>query len=109
MTARLPAPSRHYAQGPCRTARTGQSRSRALSRMIDDGVVLIALRLWEWPSKQPKFKLRHPLFLKTLGVNLALPTAMAHIAPIELRPNDLASPRTPRRTDDFPPNLETNR
>jgi cold shock protein len=28
----------------------------------------------------PKFKLRRPLFLKTLDVNLALPTAMAHIA-----------------------------
>ena len=28
------------------------------------------------------------------------------IALIEFRPNDLASPRTPRRTDDLPPNLE---
>jgi CspA family cold shock protein len=31
---------------------------------------------------------------------------MAHVARIELRPNDSASPRTPRRTDDFSPNLE---
>jgi hypothetical protein len=30
-----------------------------------------------------------------LPVNLAAQTAMPHIAPIELRPNDLASPRTP--------------
>jgi len=31
---------------------------------------------------------------------------MSHIEPIELGPDDLASPRTPRRTDDFSPNLE---
>jgi len=31
---------------------------------------------------------------------------MLHMAPIELGPDDLASSRTPRRTDDFPPNLE---
>jgi CspA family cold shock protein len=37
---------------------------------------------------------------------LATETAMLHIAPIELRPDDLASPRTSRRTDDFPPKLE---
>jgi len=34
---------------------------------------------------------------------------MHHIELIELRPNDLASARMPRRTDDFPPNLERNR
>ena len=50
--------------------------------------------------------LEHVFLLKTLGANLALPSAMAHIAAIELLPNDLASPRTPRRTDDFSPNLE---
>src|SRR5215475_9464476 len=40
---------------------------------------------------------------------LAAQTVMHHIESIELRPNDLASPRMPRRTDDFPPNLERNR
>jgi len=37
-------------------------------------------------------------------VNLARQSAMLHMAPIELGPDDLASSRTPRRTDDFPPN-----
>src|SRR5258707_7513654 len=69
------------------------------------GARLLALSR-QWPSRRPKFTPRHPLSVKTLGVNLALPTAMAHVAAIELRPNDLASPRTPRRTDDFSPNLE---
>ena len=39
-------------------------------------------------------------------MNLAAQTALSHITLIELRPNDLASPRTPRQTDDFPPNLD---
>jgi len=77
--------------------------------MIGERVVLIVLALPETPEKATKFELRHRFSLKSLGVNLALPTAMAHIELIELRPNDLASPRTPRRTDDFSPNLETNR
>jgi hypothetical protein len=38
--------------------------------------------------------------------NLAAQIAMPHIGPIKLRPDHLVSPRSPRRTDDFPPNLE---
>jgi len=41
-----------------------------------------------------------------LPANLAAQSQCPHITSVELRPNDLASPRTPRRTDDFPPNLE---
>ncbi len=50
------------------------------------------------PNSQP--------FLKTLAGKPCGPTQKAHIASIELRPNDLASPHTPRWTDDFSPNLE---
>jgi CspA family cold shock protein len=46
---------------------------------------------------------RQPNGQLLLLLNLATQTAMRHSALIELRPNDLASPRTPRRTDDFSP------
>jgi hypothetical protein len=36
------------------------------------------------------------LFSALLPGNLAVPAEKAHILPIELRPNDLASPRIPR-------------
>jgi hypothetical protein len=48
------------------------------------------------PSKWPAFLDREP----------CSPTRDAPHCIIELRPNDLASPRTPRRTEDFSPNLE---
>ena len=80
----------------------------ALSRMIGGRVVLIVLALPEPPKKATKFELRHRFSLKSLGVNLALPTAMTHIGTIELRPNDLASPRTSRRTDEFIQNSNLN-
>jgi len=50
--------------------------------------------------------LEHVFSLRTLGANLALPSANGHIAAIELRPNDLARRAQPGRTDDFSPNLE---
>jgi hypothetical protein len=34
---------------------------------------------------------------------------MLYLWLIEFRPNDLALPRNPRRTDDLPPNLENGR
>src|SRR5262249_33906529 len=37
---------------------------------------------------------------------LAERAPMLYLCSIELRPNDLALPRNPRRTDDLPPNLE---
>jgi hypothetical protein len=33
-------------------------------------------------------------------------TLMHYVSEIEFRPNDLASPRAMRRTDDLPPNLD---
>jgi cold shock protein len=41
--------------------------------------------------------------------NLAAHPTMLYIAPVELRPDDLASPRTTRRPNDLPPNLEQTR
>ena len=63
------------------------------------------------PSRAyPNATLRWALITRTastfLAINLEAGSAVAHIAPIELRPNDLASPRTPASTDEFPPNLE---
>jgi glycosyltransferase involved in cell wall biosynthesis len=47
-----------------------------------------------------------PFLKDLLQGKLCGPTEKAHIVPIELRPNDVASPRMPRRTSDFSPNLE---
>jgi hypothetical protein len=40
------------------------------------------------------------------GTALVEPTLMHYMWSIEFRPNDLASPRALRRTDDLPPNLD---
>jgi hypothetical protein len=49
------------------------------------------------------------LFWRAHRRALAYDAAMLYVASIEFRPNDLAPPRTMRRTDDLPPNLEHNR
>jgi hypothetical protein len=46
------------------------------------------------------------LFFGFRPAPLAERALMAYLGPIEFRPNDLASPRAVRRTDDLPPNLE---
>jgi hypothetical protein len=54
-----------------------------------------------------KFKLRHPLaFSQNCRREPCTPDRNGPQCRVELRPNDLASPRVPRRTDDLSPNLE---
>jgi hypothetical protein len=49
------------------------------------------------------------LFSHPCRAGLAEHALMLYVCPIEARPNDLASPRYTRRTNDLPPNLERNR
>lgn len=53
--------------------------------------------------------LKGPAFTNFNPLSLAQRSVMSYCSCLELRPNDLASPRTARQTDDLLPKLEFSR
>ena len=125
---RFPAdnsPSRlHHSRGPAKGGYNGRSIASAVpasrARRAEDGrIILCHLRAHHIIRCArrlcPPYELRH-LFLSKLSAfcqnsrrEPCTPHRNGPCCPIELRPNDLASPRTPRRTDDFFSKSRTNR
>src|SRR5262249_53408509 len=98
MGAQLLAPSRHHGGD-------GQVRPRRLTAWAKSCEANASYH-WVRQATLPTLRAETPSFCQNSLREPCTPSRNGPCCPIELRPNDLASPRTPRPTDDLSPNAE---